>query len=124
MIDTQTMKGVHVDLAARSVRARAALSWNEYNRATAVYGLATTGGVVSTTGIAGLTLGGGLGWLVEGTDGMVADNLVRWLLDANGQIHTADAPSRTPTCTGRCEAGAGNFVVAASVRVRRPSRAR
>jgi len=57
MIDTQNMKGVHVDPATRRVRAQAGLSWNEYNRATAAYGLATTGGVVSTTGIAGLTLG-------------------------------------------------------------------
>jgi FAD binding domain len=64
MIDTQTMKGVHVDPASRRVRAQAGLSWNEYNRATAAYGLATTGGVVSATGIAGLTLGGGLGWLM------------------------------------------------------------
>ena len=46
MIDTQTMKGVHVDPATRRVRAQAGLSWNEYNRATAAYGLATTGGVV------------------------------------------------------------------------------
>src|SRR5439155_10409201 len=87
MIDTQTMKGVHVDPATRRVRAQAGLSWNEYNRATAAYGLATTGGVVSTTGIAGLTLGGGLGWLM-GKYGMAVDKVRSVeLVDANGQIH-------------------------------------
>src|SRR6516165_5072709 len=57
MIDLQAMKGVHVDPKARTVRAQGGVTWREYNRATHVYGLATTGGVVSTTGIAGLTLG-------------------------------------------------------------------
>src|SRR5437870_9411993 len=62
MIDLQTMKGVHVDPASRRVRAQTGLTWNEYNRAIVAYDLATTGGVVSRTGIAGLTLGGGIGW--------------------------------------------------------------
>src|SRR6516165_9340378 len=64
MIDLQAMKGIHVDPRAGTVRAQAGLTWREFNRATHVHGLATTGGVVSTTGIAGLTLGGGLGWLM------------------------------------------------------------
>src|ERR1700745_4521 len=59
MIDTQAMKGVHVDPATRRVRAQAGLSWNEYNRATAAYGLGAPGGVVATTGLAGLKLRGG-----------------------------------------------------------------
>jgi FAD/FMN-containing dehydrogenase len=113
MIDTQTMKGVHVDPAARRVRAQAGLSWNEYNRATAAYGLATTGGVVSTTGIAGLTLGGGLGWLM-GKYGMAADNVRSVeLVDANGQIRTADA-EQDPDLYWALRGGGGNFGVAAS----------
>jgi FAD/FMN-containing dehydrogenase len=113
MIDTQTMKGVHVDPAARRVRAQAGLSWNEYNRATAAYGLATTGGVVSTTGIAGLTLGGGLGWLM-GKYGMAVDNVRSFeLVDANGEIHTAD-DDQNPDLYWALRGGGGNFGVAAS----------
>lgn len=74
MIDLQPMKGVIVDPDAAMVRAQAGVTWNELNRAAHAYGLATTGGVVSTTGIAGLTLGGGLGWLM-GTQGLAIDAL-------------------------------------------------
>ena len=95
------------------MRAQAGLSWNEYNRATAAYGLATTGGVVSTTGIAGLTLGGGLGWLM-GKYGMAVDNVRSVeLVDANGQIHTADA-EQNPDLYWALRGGGGNFGVAAS----------
>ena len=101
------------DPATRRVRAQAGLSWNEYNRATAAYGLATTGGVVSTTGIAGLTLGGGLGWLM-GKYGMAVNNVRSVeLVDANGQIRTADA-EQNPDLYWALRGGGGNFGVAAS----------
>ena len=74
MIDLSRMKGVHVDTEARTALAQPGVTWGEFNRETQVYGLATTGGVVSTTGIAGLTLGGGIGWLM-GKYGMTVDNL-------------------------------------------------
>jgi FAD/FMN-containing dehydrogenase len=64
MIDLSSMKGIYVDPKARIVRAQGGVTWGELNRETQLYGLATTGGVVSTTGISGLTLGGGLGWLM------------------------------------------------------------
>ena len=64
MIDLSPMKGIHVDPAARTVRAQGGVTWGELNHETQLLGLAATGGVVSTTGIAGLTLGGGLGWLM------------------------------------------------------------
>ncbi|MDA1174511.1 MAG: FAD-dependent oxidoreductase, partial [Chloroflexi bacterium] len=64
MIDLSLMKAVMVDPAARTARAQGGVTWGEFNRETQVYGLATTGGIVGTTGIAGLTLGGGLGWLM------------------------------------------------------------
>ncbi|MGH7060877.1 MAG: FAD-binding oxidoreductase, partial [Stellaceae bacterium] len=64
MIDLSRMKGVRVDPAGHRARAEAGLTWGDYNRETQAFGLASTGGVVSTTGIAGLTLGGGLGWLM------------------------------------------------------------
>jgi len=113
MIDTQTMKGTHVDPSTRRVRAQAGLSWNEYNRATAAYGLATTGGVVSTTGIAGLTLGGGLGWLM-GKYGMAVDNVRSVeLVDAEGRILTADE-KENPDLYWGLRGGGGNFGVATS----------
>ena len=65
MIDLATMKGVHVDASRKTVRAQGGVTWGELNRETQLHGLAVTGGVVSTTGIAGLTLGGGLGWLMS-----------------------------------------------------------
>ena len=58
MIDLSLMKAIHVDPAARTVKAQGGVTWGELNRATQVHGLAVTGGIVSTTGIAGLTLGG------------------------------------------------------------------
>ena len=64
MIDLSPMKGLRVDPIKRTASAQAGLTWGEYNRETQAFGLASTGGVVSTTGIAGLTLGGGLGWLM------------------------------------------------------------
>ncbi len=113
MVDTQTMKGVHVDPASRRVRAQPGLTWNEYNRATAAYGLATTGGVVSTTGIAGLTLGGGLGWLM-GKYGMAVDNVRSVeVVGANGQIFTADEQQHTDLYWA-LRGGGGNFGVASS----------
>jgi FAD/FMN-containing dehydrogenase len=64
MIDLAPMKGIHVDVRNRTARAQGGVLWKELNRETQLHGLATTGGVVGTTGIAGLTLGGGLGWLM------------------------------------------------------------
>src|SRR5499427_5365651 len=74
MIDLAPMKGIHVDPKSRTVRAQGGVSWGELNRETQLHGLAVTGGVVSTTGVAGLTLGGGLGWLM-GKHGLALDNL-------------------------------------------------
>jgi FAD/FMN-containing dehydrogenase len=86
MIDLAEMKGIDVDPAGRSVRAEAGLTWAELNDATAVHGLAVTGGAISSTGIAGLTLGGGLGWLMA-KYGMAADNLLAVeLVTAEGAI--------------------------------------
>ncbi len=75
MLDLSLMKGVHVDPARRTVRAQGGVLWRELNRETQAHGLAVTGGVISTTGIAGLTLGGGLGWLM-GKHGLALDNLL------------------------------------------------
>src|SRR5919108_626116 len=75
VIDLSQMKSIRVDPAARTARADPGLTWGEFDRATQAFGLATTGGFVSTTGIAGLTLGGGLGWLMR-KHGLACDNLI------------------------------------------------
>src|SRR5215813_8888475 len=91
MIDLSLMKGIHVDPKARTARAQGGLTWKEFNRETQLHGLATTGGVVSSTGIAGLTLGGGLGWLMA-KHGLALDNLRSAdLVMADGSVRRASA---------------------------------
>ena len=75
-IDLSAMKGIRVDPARRTVRAEPGLTIGEFDRETQAFGLATTTGVISTTGIAGLTLGGGLGWLM-GKHGLACDKGMR-----------------------------------------------
>ena len=74
VIDLSAMKGIRVDPGARIARAEGGALWRELDRETQAFDLATTGGTVSNTGIAGLTLGGGLGWLM-GKHGLTVDNL-------------------------------------------------
>jgi FAD/FMN-containing dehydrogenase len=88
MIDLSPMKGIYVDPDAQTVRAQPGVSWGELNRETQLHGLAVTGGVISTTGIAGLTLGGGLGWLMP-KFGLATDNLV------SARVVTADGATLT-----------------------------
>src|SRR3712207_1197826 len=91
MIDLSPMKGVRVDPGARTVRAQAGLTWRELDRECQVFGLATTGGQISSTGIAGLTLGGGIGWLGR-RYGLACDNLLSAdVVLADGTFVTASA---------------------------------
>ena len=113
MIDLSPMKSVRVDPVGRTARAEAGLTWGEYNRETQAFGLASTGGVVSTTGIAGLTLGGGLGWLM-GKHGLSCDNLISAdLVTADGELLTASA-DRHPDLFWGLRGGGGNFGVVTS----------
>ena len=113
MIDLSLMRGVDVDPRRRRARAQGGVTWNEYNRATGVYGQATTGGVVSTTGVAGLTLGGGLGWLM-GRHGLAIDNVTQIeVVTADGEARLVDAES-DPDLFWALRGGGGNFGVAAS----------
>ena len=91
MIDLSPMKGIHVDPGKRTVIAQGGVDWNELNRETQVHGLATTGGTVGTTGVAGLTLGGGIGWLMS-RFGLALDNLLSVeIVDAEGRVLRASA---------------------------------
>ena len=117
MIDLSLMKGIYVDPKARTARAEGGVSWREFNRETAVHGLATTGGVISTTGIAGLTLGGGIGWLL-GKHGLSVDNLLSVeVVTAAGEVLTASADEH-PDLFWALRGGGGNFGVAASFEFR------
>ncbi len=113
MIDLAPMKGIHVDAKARRVRAQGGVTWGEFNRETQLHGLATTGGAVSTTGIAGLTLGGGLGWLMP-KYGMALDNLVSAeVVTAEGKVLNA-SESDNADLFWAIRGGGGNFGVVTS----------
>jgi FAD/FMN-containing dehydrogenase len=114
MIDLAPMKGIHVDPVARTARAQGGVLWKELNRETQVHGLATTGGVVGSTGIAGLTLGGGLGWLMP-KYGLALDNLrAAELVMADGRVMRASA-SENPDLFWAIRGGGGNFGIATSL---------
>jgi FAD/FMN-containing dehydrogenase len=113
MLDLSGMKALRVDPATRTVRAEPGLTLGEFDRATQAFGLATTLGVVSTTGIAGLTLGGGLGWL-NGRYGLACDNLISAeVATADGQLLRASANENEELFWG-IRGGGGNFGVVTS----------
>ena len=113
MIDLAPMQGIHVDPRRRTVRAQPGLTWRTFNRAAGLHGLATTGGVVSTTGIAGLTLGGGIGWLM-GKYGLTIDNLQSAeVVTADGAVITA-SDDEHPELFWALRGGGGNFGVVTS----------
>ena len=113
VIDLSAMKGIRVDPSARTAKAEPGLTWGEFDRATQAHGLATTGGFVSTTGIAGLTLGGGLGWLMR-KYGLACDNLRSVeIVTADGQLRTANA-TQNPDLFWGVRGGGGNFGIVTS----------
>jgi len=113
MLDLSGMKAVRVDPKTRTVRAEPGLTLGEFDRATQAFGLATTLGVVSVTGIAGLTLGGGLGWL-NGRYGLACDNLISaHVATADGQLLRANAQENEDLFWG-IRGGGGNFGVVTS----------
>jgi FAD/FMN-containing dehydrogenase len=108
MIDLSRMKGLRVDPVHRTAHAQPGLTWGEFDHETQVFGLATPGGFISTTGIAGLTLGGGWGWLAR-SYGLASDNLRSVdLVTADGQCLTASATEHPDLFWG-VRGGGGNF---------------
>jgi FAD/FMN-containing dehydrogenase len=114
MIDLTSMRGIHVDPAARTARAQGGVLWSELNREAHAHGLAVTGGAISSTGIAGFTLGGGLGWLMA-KHGLGADNLIGVeLVTADAEVLNV-ADDTHPDLMWALRGGGGNFGVAASL---------
>jgi hypothetical protein len=117
MIDLSLMKRVQVDARARTARAAGGLLWSELDRATQPFGLATTGGIISHTGIGGLTLGGGLGHLMR-KHGLTVDNLISaTLVTADGETLHVDEDS-DPELFWGLRGGGGNFGIATTLEYR------
>jgi FAD/FMN-containing dehydrogenase len=113
MIDLAEMKGIAIDPEQRTATVEGGVIWAEVNGAAAEHGLAVTGGAVSGTGIAGYTLGGGLGWLMA-KYGLAADNLLAVeLVTAEGDVLQVDATSHADLFWA-LRGGGGNFGVATS----------
>lgn len=110
VIDLSPMRGVSVNPDARTATADAGCTWADVDRATQKYGLVTPGGLVSETGIAGLTLGGGYGWL-RGKYGLSSDNLLAAeVVTADGRVLTAGEAENSDLLWG-LRGGGGNFGV-------------
>ena len=116
-IDLRAMKGIRVDPRARSVRAQAGVVLGEFDRETIAFDLTTTQGIASTTGIVGLTLGGGLGYLM-GKHGLACDNLMSVdVVLADGSFVTA-SNEETADLFWALQGGGGNFGIATSLEFR------
>jgi FAD binding domain/Berberine and berberine like len=117
MVDLSLMKGLRVDPAASVALAEPGLTLGEFDAGTQSYGLATTTGVVSMTGLAGLTLGGGIGWL-NGRYGLACDNLLEAdVVTADGQLRTA-SDTEHEDLFWAIRGGGGNFGIVTSFRYR------
>jgi len=113
VIDLSLMRHVHIEPRARTAHAGGGTTWGNFNYATHAYGLATPGGIVSTTGIGGLTLGGGIGYLARGC-GLSIDNLLSAeVVTADGQVRTASKTENEDLFWG-LRGGGGNFGVVTS----------
>jgi FAD/FMN-containing dehydrogenase len=117
VIDTSPMKGIRVDPAGRRAVAQPGLTWSDFDHETQAFGLAVTGGLVSSTGIAGFTLGGGIGWLLR-KYGLTCDNLLSAdVVTADGQLVTASEHEH-PELFWALRGGGGNFGVVTSLEYR------
>jgi hypothetical protein len=117
MLDLSRMKNIKVDPSRQTVTTQAGLTWGEFDRETEKFHLATTGGVISSTGVAGLTLGGGIGWLM-GKHGLACDNLISAdLVNAEGG-HVSVSGSENEDLFWAIRGGGGNFGIVTTLQFR------
>ncbi len=117
VVDLAGMRGVRVDPASGTARAEGGATWGDFNAATYAFGLATTGGIISTTGVGGLTLGGGIGYLARGY-GLSCDNLVAAdVVTADGRFLVASEDENADLFWA-LRGGGGNFGVVTSFEFR------
>ncbi len=117
VIDFVNSRGVRVDPARRTARSEAGATWADFNHATHAFGLATPGGIVGTTGVAGLTLGGGIGYLAR-KYGLSCDNLISAdVVTADGKFLTA-SENENDDLFWALRGGGGNFGVVTSLEYR------
>jgi len=117
VVDLSRMRGVRVDPEKRTARAEGGATWGDFNSATYPFGLATTGGIISTTGVAGLTLGGGIGYLARGY-GLSLDNLMSAdIVTADGKFLIA-SEEENQDLFWAIRGGGGNFGVVTSFEFR------
>jgi FAD/FMN-containing dehydrogenase len=113
MIDLAPMKSIRIDTAAKTARCESGVLWGEIDAEAQAFGLATTGGMISHTGIAGLTLGGGFGWLCR-KHGLVIDNLLSCdVVTADGKLIKASTTENADLFWG-LRGGGGNFGIVTS----------
>jgi FAD/FMN-containing dehydrogenase len=117
VIDLSSMRGIGLDVVRRRATAQGGATWGDLDHETQAYGLATTGGMVSTTGLAGFTLGGGIGWLMR-KHGPACDNLLAAeIVTAGGRVVRASADENSDLFWG-IHGGGGNFGIATSFEFR------
>jgi FAD/FMN-containing dehydrogenase len=117
MIDLSRMKAIQIDPAGQSAVVQGGATWGEFDKAAESYRLATTGGVISSTGVTGLTLGGGIGWLM-GKHGLSCDNVISAdLVNADGAHMTASATSNEDLFWA-IRGGGGNFSIVTALEFR------
>jgi FAD/FMN-containing dehydrogenase len=117
VIDLSAMKGIRVDPSARTARAQGGCTFGDLDHATHAFGMATPGGIISTTGIGGLTLGGGIGYLARG-HGLSCDNLLSAdVVTADGRQVMASETENADLFWG-LRGGSGNFGVVTSMEFR------